>query len=148
MIDRTAGMSECSTPRPTAYVNSLVVRVRMNSSRCDNRIFRNSAGLLNEVPSGNDPAASIGSPYSAALHRPMALKFSRAKPIGSILLWQLAHTALLRCFSMRSRTDEGGAPPSPFSVNAGTFGGGAGGGEPRMLVSSHFPRTTGDVRVE
>ena len=49
---------------------------------------------------------------------------------------------------MRSRTVDDGAPPSPFSTSAGMFGGGAGGGDPRMLVRIHRPRTTGEVRVE
>ena len=60
--------------------------------------------------------------------------------------WQLAHTGLLRCSSIRSRTDVG-LSDSSFSLRAGTSGGGAGGGAPSMFSSSHLPRTTGDVRV-
>jgi hypothetical protein len=36
--------------------------------------------------------------------------------------------------------------PSVFSGSAGTFGGGWGGGLPRMFSRSHAPRVTGDVR--
>ena len=89
---------------------------------------------------------SAYSPSPVVRQRPMASKFSSAKPSGSIWAWQLAHTGLLRCCSIRSRTDAG-FPPSPFSGSAGTSGGGAGGGAPRMFSSSHFPRTTGEVRV-
>jgi hypothetical protein len=32
--------------------------------------------------------------------------------------------------------------------NAGTFGGGGGGGAAKIFSSTHFPRSTGEVRVE
>ena len=34
-----------------------------------------------------------------------------------------------------------------LSSSAGTFGSGGGGGAPKMLRSTHTPRSTGDVRV-
>src|SRR6266850_5114821 len=75
----------------------------------------------------------------------MGSKFSSAKPNGSIGAWQPAHRGLLRCASNRWRTDVG-LPVSLRSGKGGTSGGGGGGGEPRSVSSTHFPRSTGDVR--
>ena len=80
-----------------------------------------------------------------ARHRPLA-SYARAQGLG-IPEWQLAHTGFLRCCSSRSRTEVGALPSWRASGRLGTFGGGGEGGVPRTFSSSHFPRTTGDVRV-
>src|SRR5207245_4601673 len=53
----------------------------------------NSTGPLTLAPSHNSDDASIGTPPSPPClvrHFPSASKFSSAKPIGSMSLWQLA----------------------------------------------------------
>ena len=47
-------------------------------------------------------------------HAPTASKFSSAKPIGSIILWQAAQAGLLRCSSRRARTGTAFAPGHVF----------------------------------
>src|SRR5581483_6748190 len=79
-------------------------------------------------------------------HCPIASKFSRLSPSGSILAWQLAHTGFARCTSNICRTVSG-FPSLLLNSSAGTFGGGAGGGAARIFSSSHLPRIVGDVRV-
>ena len=76
----------------------------------------------------------------------MALKFSIANPMGSILAWQLAQAGSSRCCSRRSRK----VVPviaSWSSSNSGTSGGGGGGGEPSICSNTQRPLLTGDVRV-
>jgi len=75
----------------------------------------------------------------------MPSKFSSANPSGSITRWQVAQLGVLRCSSMRSRSDFGSWPAS-LSESAGTLAGGAGGGVPRMFSRMYLPRSTGDVR--
>ena len=96
---------------------------------------------------GACPSASTGLPDSSTLRQPpMASKFSSAKPGGSITAWQLPHTGWLRCCASRSRM-VGGTVPGLISVRlVSTFGGGGGTYTPKMLSSSHLPRSTGDVR--
>src|SRR5262245_23096066 len=86
-------------------------------------------------------------PPSVVRHCPMASKFSRLKPIGSMRAWQLAHVGFERCCSSISRTDFALAPVPADSSKAGTFAGGGGGGAPRIFSSSHLPRIVGEVRV-
>ena len=63
-----------------------------------------------------------------------------------MILWQPAHGGLARCSVICSRSVSA-LPLSPFvSSSAGTFGGGSGGGVPRMFSSTHTPRLTGEVR--
>ena len=57
-----------------------------------------------------------------------------------------AQAGFFRCASSRSRT-EARVPPSPRSGRADTSAGGGGGGVPKMFSSSHFPRSTGEVRL-
>ncbi len=57
------------------------------------------------------------------------------------MTWQLTHTGLDRCSSMRARM---GRLSSGF--NGGTFGKGGGGATPKNSVSICLPRLTGDVR--
>ena len=57
-----------------------------------------------------------------------------------------AQAGFRRWVSSSSRTDAA-FPPSARWGSAGTLGGGGGGGVPRRLVSSHLPRSTGEVRV-
>src|SRR5579871_1240620 len=102
---------------------------------------------LNEAPSGSLPDASIGLYDSSTVrHRPMASKFSNAKPVGSIMLWHELHAGLERCCASRSRTVLTLAWVR-WSLRAGTFGGGSGGGVPKILFRTHLPRITGEVRI-
>ena len=87
----------------------------------------------------------VPAPSSRARHRPTASKFSSANPSGSILAWQVAQAGLARCRAMRSRI-VAGAARSPGSSSSGMSGGGGGGGAPSRFSSSHFPRSTGEVR--
>ena len=110
--------------------------------------LRRPAGPSIDVPSNSCPPASTLAPPSFTRHLPVASKFSSARPSGSITRWQDVHAGLLRCCSMRSRT-ESVRPASvvPFvSSSAGTFGGGGGGGDPSSTSITHLPRITGDVR--
>src|SRR5687768_17204593 len=75
----------------------------------------------------------------------MASKFSRAKPIGSILAWHPAQDGLARCTCIASFIDSGF--PARSVLSDGTSGGGGGGGEASRFSSTYFPRNTGDVRV-
>ena len=109
--------------------------------------MRNSAAPSNAVPSGRTPDASIGlNDSSTTRQRPMASKFSSAKPAGSIIAWQAAQAGLSRCACIRSRSVAVLACVLR-STSAGTFGGGSGGGVPRMLFRIHLPRSTGEVRM-
>jgi hypothetical protein len=77
----------------------------------------------------------------------MALKFSSAKPTGSITPWQEPQEGFARWASRRSRTVVVmTALPSP-SMLVSTPGGGSGGGAPWVLPSIQAPRMTGEVRV-
>ncbi|MNC84951.1 hypothetical protein D3C83_05200 [compost metagenome] len=64
--------------------------------------------------------------------------------MGSMIWWHPAQTGLLRCCSRRSRTDF--AVAVGLSSNAGTSGGGSGGGLPSRFCRIHVPRMTGEVR--
>ena len=64
---------------------------------------------------------------------------------GSITVWQLLHDGSVRCCARRSRMEAGIAPGLVSSV-VFTPGGGGGMASPKILFSSHFPRSTGDVR--
>ncbi len=64
-------------------------------------------------------------PASVVRHCPMASKFSRLNPSGSMRAWQLAQVGLARCISSISRT-ENGLPSLLLVSSAGTLGGGAG----------------------
>src|SRR5262245_46745988 len=81
---------------------------------------------------------------SLSRHRPTGSKFSSANPTGSIVRWQLAHTGSLRWAASLSRI---GRLPGTFPSSAGTFGSGGGGGAPKILLNTHTPRITGEVRV-
>src|SRR5580698_8560012 len=105
-------------------------------------------GPFTFVPSHNVAEVSRGtppSPPSLVRHLPSASKFSSAKPIGSISLWQLAQGSFLRCSVICSRKVMILLSPL-LSSSGGTFGGGSGGGVPRIFSSTHTPRLTGDVR--
>ena len=82
---------------------------------------------------------------SVARQVPIPSKFSSANPTGSIRAWQLAHTGLVRCRSIRSRIENDCPCSVSFSGRLGTFGGGEGGGAPSRLLSTHSPRWVGDV---
>ena len=85
------------------------------------------------------------SPPCLVRHLASASKFSSAKPIGSMSLWQLAQGSFLRCSVICSRKVM--ILLSPFeSSRGGTLGGGSGGGVPRMFSSTQTPRFTGEVR--
>ena len=78
----------------------------------------------------------------------MALKFSKAKPNGSMRLWQEAQSGFSRCIAKASRRLM--VLPSCFFSEASseaTFAGGGGGGVPRKLSRMNNPRFTGEVRV-
>src|SRR5262252_9220050 len=92
------------------------------------------------------PRASTELPDSSTERQPpMTSKFSSANPSGSIVEWQALQDGFVRCSARRSRIDAGRAPG--LSVRfVSTPGGGGGTGRPKMLFSSHFPRSTGDVR--
>src|SRR4030095_15373086 len=72
-------------------------------------------------------------------------KFSRAKPIGSILAWHEAQAGLARCRCIASFIDSG--RPDRWVWSDGTSGGGGGGGEASRFSSTYLPRSTADVRV-
>ena len=73
-----------------------------------------------------------------------ASKFSSAKPIGSMILWQPAH-GRVGAVQRHLLAQRQHLAASPFvSSSAGTFGGGSGGGVPRMFSSTHTPRLTGE----
>src|SRR5262245_3678583 len=109
---------------------------------------RNSRTSLNGVPSGNAPDGSIDvNPLSKSRHSPTPSKFSNANPSGSIIEWQLAQTGFARWADIRSRIVLGRSLLTSCSFNFGTFGGGLGGGTPRIFSKIHLPRRTGDVRL-
>src|SRR5581483_11507333 len=88
----------------------------------------------------------MGWPESVMRHCPIASKFSRLKPSGSMRAWQLAHAGLARCISSICRTERG-LLSLLLASSAGTLGGGAGGGAARIFSRTHLPRMVGDVRV-
>src|SRR2546429_3131981 len=74
----------------------------------------------------------------------MTSKLSRANPGGSILTWQVAHSASCRCLASCSRIV---VAPRMSGSTASTSTVGLGGGVPRMRSSTHAPRRIGDVVV-
>src|SRR5579863_3731810 len=110
---------------------------------------RSAAGPLTLVPSASVPDVSSAAPSAPALrHFPTESKFSSAKPTGSITRWQDAQAGLLRCNSNCARTVFGtAAVPLLLSSSVGTFGGGGVGGVLRKVLSTYFPRNTGEVLV-
>src|SRR6516225_3392366 len=118
-----------------------------NKSRPLRSTSRKPTGPSNAVPSGRVPAESIGSvPESppSSRHLPSPSKFSSAKPIGSMILWQTAHEGEVACSVMRWRMDSFVWVASSFKN--GTLAGGGGGGVPSSCSSTHFPRMVGAVR--
>src|SRR5688572_13022082 len=107
--------------------------------------FRSGMPLIVD-PSGSVPEESMSKAPSFVRQEPIALKFSIAKPIASIRVWQFAHDGFARCSSMRflSVPDE---MAFWLSSSSGTLGGGGGGGVPRICSRTQRPRLTGDVRV-
>ena len=71
------------------------------------RVLANDSLNRETSPLVNVPVASMGSPYSALRHMPMALKFSKARPNGSMRLWQELHKASCRCLASVARYDGG-----------------------------------------
>src|SRR5262249_39818272 len=113
------------------------------------RTLRKSSGPLALLPSHRSAEASIATPPSPPCFRrqePSASKFSSEKPMGSISLWQLAQGSILRCSVICSRSVMILSDSPLVSSSGGTFGGGSGGGVPRMFSKIHAPRFTGDVR--
>src|ERR1700690_1220079 len=110
---------------------------------------RSAAGPLTFDPSASVPEVSRGTPSGPALRQfPTESKFSSANPTGSITRWQDAQAGFFRCNSNCSRTVFGtAAPPLLLSSSVGTFGGGGVGGVLRKVLSTYFPRNTGDVLV-
>src|SRR5437762_1404087 len=88
----------------------------------------------------------MGNLPSWVRHAPIALKFSRPKPRGSIREWHEEQTGFLRCSSICCLS----VPdwPAFASSRGGTPGGGAGGGAFNRFSKIHLPRSTGEVRVE
>src|SRR5262245_37838205 len=101
-----------------------------------------SVGPFTFDPSARTPAASIAAPSGVlSRHCPTELKFSSAKPGGSISRWHEAHVGFFRCSSSCSRTVFGTLDASLLlSSSVGTFGGGGGGGVLRNVLSTYLPR--------
>ena len=83
---RTWGMSYDFNSRPTAYISIFSAKARTNKSRPTNSASRSWTGPSIARPLGSTVLASIGTlaSRSRSRHRPMASKFSIARPIGSI----------------------------------------------------------------
>ncbi len=79
-------MSYDFSSRPTAYIISFSVKARTNKSRPLKIASRSWTGPSIARPFGRTVFASIGALASRSMlrHRPMASKFSIARPIGSI----------------------------------------------------------------
>src|SRR6267378_2541089 len=126
-------------------MSSFRVRHSAKASGCAFKIDSSPCGPSNDLPSGSVPDALIGNCPSFVRQAPIASKFSSPNPKGSMRVWQEAQIAFLRCCSSCSRIDED--KPILVSSRFGTSGGGGGGGAPTRFSSTHFPRSTGDVRL-
>ncbi len=142
-------MSLGSRPRPSAYVSNFSVTTVMKASGRPTMACRSATGPLTCDPSASVPATSSGAPSApVSRHCPTELKFSSAKPAGSITRWQPAQGWFLRCNSNCARTVFAAVDaPLLLSSSEGTFGGGGGGGVFRKVLSTYFPRKTGEVLV-
>src|SRR4051812_46674303 len=99
------------------------------------------------VPSGRVPEGSIASPdFVVVRHAPTPSKFSSAKPIGTIILWQAAQGGFGLWISLCLRMVTFFVVTSSFSE--GTLGGGGGGCVPKSCSRTHLPRIVGAVRLE
>jgi hypothetical protein len=104
--------------------------------------LRRSPALFSFVPSTSWPEASMGVLPSSLRQVPTISKFSREKPIGSMILWQLAHGSTLRCSSNRCRKDVTFTCSASLSRFVSTPGGGTGAGIPKTFSRIHRPRVT------
>ena len=103
------------------------------------------AGEVVERRPSRTPLGSIAAPCSVSRNWPAPSKFSSASPIGSVILWQPAHTGLVRCRSRRSRavfSRESGSSSSEKS----TFGGGRGTVWHSSSSRTALPRSVGELR--
>ena len=140
-------MSRASTPRPERVDQQLLGHRRDEQVRaCRGSRCAASRRRRPCVPSASWPEASIGPPASCVRHAPTASKFSSAKPIGSITLWQLAHTGIGAVLRPSARASSSASRPSASPLSDGTSAGGGGTGSPSRFSSTHLPRSTGDVR--
>ena len=88
----------------------------------------------------------MGLPSSVVRQLPIASKFSSENPIGSMILWQLAHGSFVRCISICWRMvglDAAVQVRWLAEAAADTFGGGGGGSTPRKTCITVLPRCTG-----
>src|SRR5215469_8588338 len=140
-------MSKYSNSRLRLYIINFSVRALTNVSGRLASCFLSSTTPLMATPFGNTVLVSMWAfaCASVVLHTPIASKFSRAKPVGSITPWHWLQVALLRCCSSRARTVFGGSPVF-CDRSVAVSGGGGEGGVPISLSSTHAPRNTGDVR--
>jgi len=76
---------------------------------------------------------------------PIKSKVSSENPIGSMILWQAAHTGFFRCSSIRCRTEVTWGP-ALILLKRRTSGGGRGAGV-QDVSKIHFARETGEVRL-
>src|SRR5688572_22344329 len=98
-------------------------------------------------PSTSTPAESIAPSFVESRHCPTGLKFSSAKPTGSMFRWHDAHTAFERCNSSCWRTVVGFSFDALASSGGITISvGGGSGGVLRRVDITYLPRMTGEVR--
>ena len=76
---------------------------------------------------------------------PVASKFSKLNPRGSILEWHDAQIALFLCCSICCRSEAVVPTESPSKL--GTFGGGGGTFWFKIFSNIHLPRSTTEVRL-
>ena len=160
---RTEGPATAPTPQPA--VRSSTASETADSSRCPSAAAESgsprpppparSGGLPahRQTPApfrGHTSAASRSNVVTNSSERPSNTSRSPSTPskvvrssiAPEIIAWQLAHTGLARCCTIRSRIDSN-SPASLSSLRSGTSGGG---GVPSRFSRIHLPRNTGDVR--
>src|SRR5437762_13438113 len=130
-----------------AYIINLSVLALTNVAGRSASCVLSSTTPLIGTPFGSTVLASIGALAWPSIVRqaPIASKFSRAKPVGSITPWHILQDALSRCNSSRALTVLGGSPAF-CERSVAVSGGGGVGGVPRSLSSTQAPRKTGEVR--
>ena len=110
--------------------------------------WRRLAGPSSFAPSYSLPVGSMRNPLSLVRHTPTASKFSSDNADRVHQFVAPAQVGLVRCSSMRSRTESGFVTCHPHFLRAPEHSAAAEAAAcPSRTSITYFPRRTGEVRI-